>query len=182
MGRFDEARRVLDRSLALSGEQVSDRLSYARIAYFQRDFARSERELRGGDRSQRAWRVWYADAVTGTGRLAAAESILAGPGDDADDADVRLRRMELLARMGRVADARAQYRAAGDRGHDFPTLAAGALAALGDTAAAIAEIERAVEEHEPLVVDLAVDPHLDPLRANPRFVRILRDLRFPKIP
>ena len=181
MGRFDEARRALDRSLALTGRQVTDMLSYARIAYFQRDFARSERELRGGDRSLRAWRAWYADAVAGMGRLAEADSILAHPSGDMDDADLRFRRAILLARLGRVAEARAQFRAAGDRARDYPTVAAGALVALGDTAAAIAEIERAVAEHDPLVVDLAVEPRLDPLRANPRFKRIMTDLRFPSI-
>ena len=181
MGRFDEARRALDRSLALTGRQVTDMLSYARIAYFQRDFARSERELRGGDRSLRAWRAWYADAVAGMGRLAEADSILALPSGDMDDADLRFRRAILLARVGRVAEARAQLRAAGDRARDYPTVAAGALVALGDTAAAIAEIERAVAEHDPLVVDLAVEPRLDPLRANPRFKRIMTDLRFPSI-
>jgi Flp pilus assembly protein TadD len=181
MGRFDEARRALDRSLALSGDEGTDVLSFGRIAYFQRDFARAERELRTADRSRRTWRIWYADAVAGSGRTAAADSILAVPGDDVEDPEARLRRTAWLARMGRVADARAQYRAAGNRAREFPTLAAAALVALGDTTAAIGEIVRAVEEHDPSVVDLGVDPRLDPLRAHPRFARIVNELHFPKV-
>ena len=83
---------------------------------------------------------------------------------------------------GRVADARAQYNAAGPRVHEFPMLAAPALVALGDTGAAIAEVERAVREHDPFVVDLAVDPRLDGLRSHPRFASILAALRFPTAP
>jgi hypothetical protein len=85
----------------------------------------------------------------------------------------------VLARMGRLLEAREVYRTPGPRASDHPTLAAAALAALGDTAAAIREIERAVAERDPLVVDLAVEPRLDPLRTHPEFARILRELRFP---
>ena len=181
MGRFAEARRAFDSSLVLSGAPTTDVLSLARIAYFERDYARSERELRVANRSARTWRTWYADAVAGGGRLAEADSILAAPGADSDDPQVRLRRVVLLVRMGRVAEARAEHLAARDRAHEQPVLAAGALVALGDTAAAIREIERAVAERDPLVVDLAVEPRLDPLRSNSEFTRILARLRFPQV-
>jgi eukaryotic-like serine/threonine-protein kinase len=181
MGRFDEARRMLDRAMALSNDSTGA-LSYARVAYFERDFARAEREFRDMDRSLRAWRLWYADALAGLGRLAEADSILAIPTDDREDPEARLRRVVLLARLGRLADARAQYGAAGARVREFPMLAAPALVALGDTGAAIAEVERAVKEHDPFVVDLAVDPRLDELRSHPRFTSILAALNFPTAP
>ena len=181
MGRFDEARRMLDRSVALSNDSAG-MASYGRISYFSRDFTRAEREFREMDHSLRTWRIWYADALAGVGRFVEADSILAIPGDDAEDPEARLRRVVLLARLGRVADARAQYDAAGARVLEFPTLAAPALAALGDTGAAIAEVERAVRDHDPFVVDLAVDPRFDGLRAHPRFASILGALRFPTMP
>jgi serine/threonine-protein kinase len=181
MGRFGEARRAYDQSLALSGERTTDMLSLARIAYFERDFPRAEREMRNTNRSNRTWRTWYADAVAESGRLAEAESILAAPGADSDDPQVKLRRATVLARMGRMEEARAQYRAASDRAHEQPILDAGARAALGDTAEAIDVIERAVADHDPLVVDLAVEPRLDPLRSHPRFAAILARLRFPPV-
>ena len=181
MGRFDEARRMLNRAMALSNDSTGA-LSYGRIAYFERDFARAEREFRDMDHSLRAWRLWYADALAGLGRLAEADSILAIPGDDAEDPEARLRRVVLLARLGHMTDARAQYTAAGARVREFPLLAAPALVALGDTGAAIAEVERAVKDHDPFVVDLAVDPRLDELRSHPRFASILAALRFPTAP
>lgn len=61
-------------------------------------------------------------------------------------------------------------------------LAAPALAALGDTGAAIAEVERAVREHDPFIVDLAVDPRLDGIRSHPVFASILGALHFPTAP
>ena len=81
--------------------------------------------------------------------------------------------------MGRTSEAREVFRAPGPRASDHPIFVAAALVALGDTAAAIRELERAVAERDPLVVDLAVDPRLDPLRRHPEFVRILDGLRFP---
>ena len=181
MGRFDEARRMLDRSVALSDDPAAA-LSYGRISHVSRDFARAERELRAMDHSLRAWRLWYADALGEIGRLVEADSILAIPGDDPEDPEARLRRVVLLVRLGRVADARSQYSAAESRVREFPLLAAPALVALGDTGAAIAEVERAVREHDPFVVDLAIDPRYDGLRSHPRFASILRALHFPSVP
>jgi eukaryotic-like serine/threonine-protein kinase len=179
MGRFGEARALLDRSVALSNER--EILVFGRISYFERDFARSERELAGVDRSMRAWRGWYSDALAGMGRFAAADSVLTLPGEDVDDPQSRLRRVVVLSRMGKLSEAREIYRNPGARARDYPTLVAAALVALGDTAAAVREIERAVTERDPLVVDLAVEPRLDPLRAHPAFARILDSLRFPRV-
>ena len=181
MGRFDESRRMLDHAVAVSDDPTAV-MSYGRISYFQRDFPRAERELRDVDRSGRLWPIWYADALTGMGRLGEADSILALPSGDVEDAEARLRRVVLLASLGRPDAARTQLRDAGSRAREFPTLAAAALVALGDTAAAIAAIERAVAEHDPSVVDIAVDPRLDGLRSHPRFASMLRELHFPNVP
>jgi hypothetical protein len=182
MGRFGEARRLLDRAVALANVPAREIMAYGRISYFERDYARSERELAGVDRSMRPWRRWYADALVGMGRLAAADSMLSPAGEEGDDPLLRLRRVVVLARMGRVSDAREVYRTPGPRVRDYPTLVAAALVSLGDTAAAVREIERAVAERDPLIVDLAVEPRMDPLRSHPEFVRILTELRFPRRP
>jgi tetratricopeptide (TPR) repeat protein len=179
MGRFAEARRTMDRSVALSDEPARDVMVYGRISYFERDFARSEREIAAVDRSLRTWRAWYSDALVGLGRLAAADSILSPAGEEGDNPELRLRRVVVLARMGRLPEAREVFQSPGPRASDHPTLAAAALVALGDTTAAIREIERAVAERDPLVVDLAVEPRVDPLRSHPEFIRILRELRLP---
>jgi adenylate cyclase len=51
--------------------------------------------------------------------------------------------------------------------------------AIGDTEAAIVLLQRALEEGEPTLIQIGVDPTFDPLRADPRFVRLITTLRVP---
>jgi tetratricopeptide (TPR) repeat protein len=50
---------------------------------------------------------------------------------------------------------------------------------LGDKDAALALLERAVDTHDGGLVFLAVDPRYDPVRQDPRFLRVLRRIGFP---
>ena len=50
---------------------------------------------------------------------------------------------------------------------------------LGDTAAALAMLERAVRAHDGGLVFLPVDPRYDPVRRDPRFQCVLRRIGFP---
>ena len=50
---------------------------------------------------------------------------------------------------------------------------------LGDTDAALAMLERAVQAHDGGLVFLAVDPRYDPVRRDPRFQCVLRRIGFP---
>ena len=52
-------------------------------------------------------------------------------------------------------------------------------AALGDKDKAIAELEEAFSEHDYLLPRIKVEPFLDPLRNDPRFIDIVRRLNFP---
>ncbi len=52
-------------------------------------------------------------------------------------------------------------------------------AALGETEPAMTWLERSFAERETDLVDLAVDPRLDPLRAEPRFREILAEIGIP---
>jgi tetratricopeptide (TPR) repeat protein len=49
-------------------------------------------------------------------------------------------------------------------------------AALGQTDLALAELERAYREHQPQLARLRVDPMLDPLRSDPRFIALVRKM------
>lgn len=51
--------------------------------------------------------------------------------------------------------------------------------ALGDKDKAIAELETAFNEHDYLLPRIKVEPFLDPLRNDPRFIDIVRRLNFP---
>jgi hypothetical protein len=50
---------------------------------------------------------------------------------------------------------------------------------LGDTAKALDLLERAVEERQPALLWLAVDPRVDPIRSTSRFSAIQSRLRRP---
>ena len=66
-------------------------------------------------------------------------------------------------------------------GYLEPNAVAHVFAALGDHEHALTWLERAVEERAPYVADMAVEPALDPLRSDPRFIRLLKRLGLPTI-
>ncbi|UCF79042.1 MAG: protein kinase [Candidatus Eiseniibacteriota bacterium] len=62
-----------------------------------------------------------------------------------------------------------------------PYTAAMYLAQLGDKDQAFPLLEKAYEEHSLSVRLLKIDPHLDPLRDDPRFQDLLRRMNFPEV-
>jgi TolB-like protein/DNA-binding winged helix-turn-helix (wHTH) protein/Tfp pilus assembly protein PilF len=89
------------------------------------------------------------------------------------------------ARCGRADEARlllSQALEAKRPGYLEPTTVAHVFVALGDHERALTWLERAVEERAPHVVEMAVEPALDPLRSDPRFVRLLERVGLPIIP
>jgi serine/threonine-protein kinase len=100
---------------------------------------------------------------------------------------VRIRYPRELARIGYV------YAVAGKRDeaikileemkgltgkrYNLGTHIAAIYAALGNKDKALAWLKKACDEHEQGVVDLKVDPRLDTLRADPRFVDLLRRVK-----
>jgi len=65
-----------------------------------------------------------------------------------------------------------------DKRYNLSTHIAAIYAALGNKDEALAWLKTACDEHEQGVVDLKVDPRLDTLRADPRFVDLLRRVKF----
>jgi TolB-like protein/DNA-binding winged helix-turn-helix (wHTH) protein/Tfp pilus assembly protein PilF len=86
------------------------------------------------------------------------------------------------ARCGRADQARqllSQALEAKRPGYLEPNTVAQVFVALGDHEHALTWLERAVEERAPYVAEMAVEPALDPLRSDPRFVRLLKRLGLP---
>ena len=54
------------------------------------------------------------------------------------------------------------------------------LAVIGETEEAMTWLERAYEEHDPLLINAKTEPRLDPLRSDPRFQDLLRRIGFPE--
>ena len=89
------------------------------------------------------------------------------------------------ARCGRADEARlllSQALAAKGPGYLEPNAVAHVFVALGDHEHALKWLKGAVEERAPYVAIMAVEPALDPLRSDPRFVRLLKGLGLPIIP
>ena len=53
-------------------------------------------------------------------------------------------------------------------------------ALIGETEEGMTWLERAYEEHDPLLVQAKIDPQLEPLRSDPRFDDLLRRIGFPE--
>jgi hypothetical protein len=51
--------------------------------------------------------------------------------------------------------------------------------ALGNKEAAFAELEKAYQAHDFFLQRLKVDPYMDPLRDDPRFIDLVKRLNFP---
>jgi TolB-like protein/DNA-binding winged helix-turn-helix (wHTH) protein/tetratricopeptide (TPR) repeat protein len=89
------------------------------------------------------------------------------------------------ARCGRADQARlllSQALKAKGAGYLEPNTVAQVFVALGDHDQALKWLNRAVEERAPYVIVMAVDPALEPLRSDPRFVRLLERVGLPMIP
>ena len=67
-------------------------------------------------------------------------------------------------------------------GYLEPNAVAHVFVALGDHERALMWLDCAVEERAPHVAEMAVEPALDPLRPDPRFVRLLKRVGLPMIP
>jgi TolB-like protein/Tfp pilus assembly protein PilF len=83
-------------------------------------------------------------------------------------------------KLGRQADAEtalARYKASegNARAYDYATT----YAQWGNTPKALEWLETALQLREPQLIDLKTDPLLDPLRQEPRFQAIERELKFP---
>ena len=205
-GSFSYARGQFSRFLA-AADRLDEAVEQARTAaqldplsadtvqtlglaqYYKRDYqgaVRSlERALELDPRSARAHAVLsrvrdaQGDHAAAIGEMRRAIELAEEPG-----AAWRMQLIRLQAAAGRRDDARAQFRAfsreAERRGVRIAAEHLGYLAlTLGDQEQALAHLERAVEERDPAVLWLAVDPRVDPLRQHARFQTLVAKLGMP---
>jgi TolB-like protein/Tfp pilus assembly protein PilF len=88
-----------------------------------------------------------------------------------------------LGRAGKFAEARAalnRLQSAGRLTYVSPYLLAILHTGLGDDGQAFAFLESARRERNPMLAFIRVDPHLDPLRSDPRFSALLLAMNFPR--
>ncbi|HEY7567372.1 MAG TPA: protein kinase [Gemmatimonadaceae bacterium] len=178
MGRFVEARARRDSARKYDGvTEEAAGLAMGRISYFEKDYARSIREtLADSTSTSRTYSDWLAQTYIGAGDLVKAESLLKRT---PENRSIRATLAFVYAKTGRAREARALLAKNEGTSVAQPLMHAGVYAVLGDTAAALAELDRAILTRDPLVVDFKVSPVLDPLRSHPRFIAIMKQLAFP---
>jgi len=86
----------------------------------------------------------------------------------------------ILHRLGRIEDAEANLaKLSEEEDQEFATIQrADIYAQWGDTESALRNLDLAVEYGDPGLSQLLVDPFLDPIRTNPRFVELMKTLGF----
>jgi tetratricopeptide (TPR) repeat protein len=84
-------------------------------------------------------------------------------------------------KLGRQADAQAALARVKALQHDAGAYGYATIyAQWGDTPKALEWLETALQLHDPRLIDLKTDPLLDPLRNEPRFQAVMRELKFPE--
>ena len=84
---------------------------------------------------------------------------------------------QVLASAGRIEEARVfagRLTESSRQQHVSPFWLAVAYAGIGERTAALGALEKAYEQHDVILVWLGTEPRLDSLRAEPRFIEILR--------
>jgi len=181
LGRLDEAIDDIGRARELEPLNLNYATNLATFLYLKRDYAAARAELArilaldpGFD---------HARAVLGRTLLAEGNAEAAieqfrrqarpVPGSDGDLG-------RAYARAGRTEDARAEIARLNERaalGYGVSYDLAGVYAALGDTTQACAALRRSLADDSQLLGFLQDEPAMDPLRGEPCYEEVLRQLR-----
>ena len=181
-GRFDDALARWDRAVELAPMWVLLHASRGWIHYYARRWndALAAFEVAAAMEPtyalNRLWRGWTLDAM-GRGEEAIAE--LSAITRDGPDIEARGSLAHALARSGRAAEARAlRAELVAARGSRFVSAYQLAVVDLGLGAvdAALAGLEEALAERSHMLVFLDHEPRLDPLRGEPRFAELRRQM------
>jgi DNA-binding winged helix-turn-helix (wHTH) protein/TolB-like protein/Flp pilus assembly protein TadD len=181
MGRLDEAIDDIERARELEPLTLNYATNLATLLYLKRDFAGARAELA---------RVLALDPGFDHARAVLGRTLLAE--GNAEAAIEQFRRQarsvpggdgdlgRAYARAGRVDDARAEIARLNQRaaqGYGVGYDLAGIYAALGETTQACDALRRSLVDQSQLLGFLANDPAMDPLRSQPCYDEVLRQLR-----
>jgi tetratricopeptide (TPR) repeat protein len=184
--RFDESLRLSEESLAMDPQSVDALVNHGMLLYYKRDYAAAE------DVSQRALTMQpaHGGALILRSRVAEAQKryddALAAALEAAriagdENVNLRVVIIRLQALAGHTDDAR-KATAALEKGAREGTLIVRArdfayvYLGLGRHDESLSQFERALDERDPLLVWLSVEPRVDPLRTEPRFQAILKKI------
>ena len=180
MGRLEEAvaasRRALDSDPLSAFAQW--RLGYR--YFLSRQFDRAAQQFRAAlelDQNYVAAQLYLALTLSEQGRIEEAIKLMeaSAPMGHVGAACVAA----LYARAGRTAEARrmlGELEQRSQRSYVPPSLIAGILRHLGEMGHALEWLEKAVEEHDGMVLHVRLLPGYDCLRGEPRYQALLRKM------
>jgi eukaryotic-like serine/threonine-protein kinase len=177
LARFDDAREQ-HRIAASLDPTVSQAAGDFRISYFSRDYEKAWRELQSSthaDSTGRDWPMWCARIALARRQYDVAETYLntyTRPEPWRNPL-----RVILYARTGRIDLARRLADSLGTS--DAVGGVVAAFAAIEERTRALDVLDRGISTHGTGIVWLKTEPLFDPLRNEPRFQAVMRQLRFP---
>ena len=186
--RFDESLLCAEKARQLDPQSGSAVRDYALLLYYKRDLAAAEKALQ----DSAALETNQPQLPLLRGRFAEARGDFNGALADTRQAlqlsnssvPLRVQEIRLQALAGLKSDALAslaalQREAADRKTHVTARNLAYVQLALGDRAKAIELFEDAVNNGDPNMVWIGVDPRVDPLRGTPRFREMLKTIGLP---
>jgi tetratricopeptide (TPR) repeat protein len=184
-GRFDEAVALSEETLRLDPQSMDGRISHGMLLYYRRDYPGAQQiadQVVREEPGNPAGHLLAARVAEAEGRYvdAYAQIQQAWRLSGTTGANLRILVIRLQALSGDVDGARAamaeleQASQAGTRLHDRDR--ALVAVAFGETTQALDAFDRAFRERDPALVWLPVDPRLDPLRSDLRFITMLQKL------
>jgi len=186
MGRHDEAFREADLAVERDPLSLLMNMTAALNFYTGREYDRAIDQLKKVIEMEANFLAAhsvlgcvYAQAQLHEQALAQFEKVLelckgAAPVENS----VKILKAQTYARWGNTREANNLLEETGDGPVSFYSLA-GVHAALGDNDKAFEFLRRALDERDLQMVSLKVDPTLDPLRDDSRFVNLIREVGLP---
>ena len=177
--REEEARKAMEKARALDPLQAMHHALSAQVAFLARDHrAALSFALHAGVVMPDFWiaNLQMAQAYEAVGEYGLALEALSRGGVGSENSKVISLRGYVLAKMGRVAEAREVARALealAKTGYMPACAIAQVYAGLGEVDEAFQWLERAIEEHDVHLASLPSDSKWDALRGDKRFVDVL---------
>ena len=181
MGRTDEAMRLVEQALTLDRLNPWSYGSRAQALYAARRYAdvvKSADELKRESPELYDFPIRLGDSLMMLGRF---DEALKAYAEEAEDDPIRLAAEAVLAakigdRAGAIAKkARIEQLYGEAASYQYAEI----HASLGDVEQAFAALDRAWQIKDPGLFGMKIDPKLDPLRRDPRFVALLERIGFP---
>jgi len=188
VGRFDESLSIADKARRLDPQSADAMRNYALFLYYKRDYSGAEQELLKAaaiepNEVSLLLRARFSEA-RGDFEGALADTREAIQRSRGPVAPLRVTEIRREALAGRKAEALAslaklQQEAEARSIRIYVRDLAYIQLALGNKTKATELFEEAINEHDPTVVWLGVDPRVDALRDEPRFQELLKRIGLP---